>query len=416
MDQTLSLLSEIKLDVVMVGAEPLALLKAVLGFPPDRLSKAENIGFLDIAASKTELIIIRQGVLAFTRCFSMGGEAFTQAIAQKLEIDSDSAARLKRAISNEETVNDTLRSAALGAARPVLESMCTEILSCFRYFSSIFNRESVERLIMTGQEVGGLANPRLMKEQIGMPVTTWNPGLLDTGRQNEAPPSGLDPGFAPVIGLALESLKPSEHTVDFIPQEVFEQNQRRRSRFLRAAVMVLILLSMIVIQLISHNRKESLSTVRTLVKNRCNKIEEINVAVQTLYQEEKALKEKNALLLRIRPRIRISRILAEVANASGEGVTLKQFKLTKFGDVGVGGRYADGEGMAGDRHPSFRIRIEGLARSSDDVSAFVEGLARSNAFSSIRDEGFQDVELKNVALKLFSLTLSVRGEVEDEVF
>ena len=77
-----------------------------------------------------------------------------QAIMDKLEIDQESAIRLKRAISLCEPINDTLRSAAYTAVRPVLNDMGTELLSCFRYFSSIFNREAVDRLTVAGLEVG----------------------------------------------------------------------------------------------------------------------------------------------------------------------------------------------------------------------------------------------------------------------
>ncbi len=415
-DRNLAILDALKLRAEMISAEPLGLLRAILHFPPEGVSTSGVFGFLDIAASKTELLIVRKGRLAFTRSLPMGGEMFTRAVAEKLGIDLQGAARLKAAISRNESINDTLRSAAMAAVRPVLDEMCTEILSCFRYFSAIFNRESVDRLVLSGQEVGGLVTPKFMESQTGVTATPWNPGELFSAWNDPGSGQAADFGFIPIVGLALEMLRPSETRVDFMPGEVLEGRSKTHSMAMRGVSLALLLFLMFVFLLITHQRREKLALVRTMVQGQCNLIDMKQVKALSLEEEEKTLENRRIQLLQTRPLVRTSRILAEVALAAGDRVTLRQLNLDKVVPQKTWNKTEARLQGGNNQSCSYLIHLKGLARTSNEVSAFVERLFASKAFSSIRDEGSDDEVMQELNLISFSLILMVGGRVDREVF
>ena len=166
---------------------------------------------------------------------------------------------------------------------------------------------------------------------------------------------------------------------------------------------------MFILQLITHQRKEKLSVMRTYVQNQINVIDEKTVRKEFLEAKIKDLEEQRMLLLHVRPNVRVSRILAEITRAAGEGITLNQFKLQKV--IQKKGRERSEKKGEGQKRSivTYQIHIEGLANNSDDVNFFVENLAATKAFSSINDEGFADEVMRELNLKSFSLTLMVGG-------
>lgn len=410
-DRYISILDGLGLVAVTIGAESLALMKALVRFPPPGYMMKGVAGFMNIAASKVELLVIRNGQLAFTRSLPMGGEMFTRAIVEKLEIEPPSAERLKRAFCSGEEINETLKAAVVSAFRPVMEGMCAEILSCFRYFSSIFNRETVNRLIIAGEEVGGIVTPQFMMSQLGMPVLPWNTSAL-SGYGSDASRDS-DSSFAPVIGLAIDILEPNDLSVDFMPEEVAHDRRRKKSMIMRTLSMLLLVLLLATLHLITFKRRQNLSEVLDLVNSRLEIIEMKRDVVDSLSEDEREFEEKRMLLRSVRPDIRVSRILADVALSSGEGITLRNMTMQTVSSERSSRQEAEnGADIPGNY---LSIRVEGLARSSLEVTDFKRKLNSTESFSMIRNEGFEDEVMGEDRFKRFRLSLTVGGDAY-EVF
>jgi type IV pilus assembly protein PilM len=413
-DLQLAVLDEVKLEGSFIGVEPVGLLRSLLRFPPPDFVWNEVTAFMNMGASKTDLIIIREGRLAFTRSLPVGGEKIVQAIAEKLETGAQSAARLKKAVSRKDQVNDTLKTAVLSAARPILEGLSSEVLSCFRYYASIFNREEVNRLVVAGQEVGGLVDPKLLEEQVGIPVTSWEPEIFDGSESSHALGRGFDSGFTAVIGTAIEALEPSELPVDFMPPEVVAHTQRKKSTMLRGSSLAMLVVLVFLFFFITHQRRQKLDEVREMIQSRSNMIDTKAMGIQALSHEVELLQAKHALLLSAYPEIRMSRVLGEIARSANEGIFIRKLTVDK---VRVLERGTDEEdGAQKQESTSYLIRIDALARSTEDMSAFVADLSMTGAFSSLFDEGFEDVSLEDWNLKSFTLSLTVGKGGKNEVF
>ncbi|MFH2000637.1 MAG: pilus assembly protein PilM [Planctomycetota bacterium] len=407
-DNHLAVLDGLNLSVCRIGAEPFGLMRSVLAFPPAEYSDEEVTGFLNIGASKTELVVIRDGHLVFSRSFPMGGEKFVNAISEKLELDTKSATRLKEGLSREEDINDTLKTAALSAVRPIVENLCSEILSCFRYYSSIFNRESVNRLIITGEEVGTIIVPEMLVDRLETPVHAWDPHVFFKPDRVLSMKKIFDSGFTPVIGIALDS---SDLGVDFMPSDVKEKRRQKKSTLLRVTSSVIFIMAMVILFAITQQRRLKLNQMREMVVSRCNLVEIKNVEVESLSNEEIKLAEKRTILEKVRPEVRVSRIVAEVARASGKGIYLKTFSMNKTKLVKP--RRNDGEAPQPDCD-LFMVRINGLARTMEDLVAFEEQLGFSKAFSTHKLNSFEDIAVGKRVLISFSMTLTLGMEEEYE--
>jgi Tfp pilus assembly PilM family ATPase len=408
-DHYIAILDRLGLVAVTIGAESLALMKALLRFPPPGYMLKGVAGFMNIAASKVELLVIRNGQLAFTRSLPMGGEMFTRAIVEKLEIDVPSAERLKRAICTGEEINETLRSAVVSAFRPVMEGMCAEILSCFRYFSSIFNRETVNRLIIAGEEVGGIVTPQFVMSQLGMPVLPWNTSVL-SGYGSDATRDS-DSSFAPIVGLAIDILEPNDLSVDFMPEDVVFERLQKKSMIMRTVSMLLLLFLLGTLHFITFKRRQNLSEVLDLVDSRLNLIEMKKDVIEGLKKEESAMKEDLMLLNSVKPEIRASRVLADVALSSGDGITLRHVTMQTVSPEPIIVPGEPGEEERTEVSASyFLIRVEGLARSSLDVTDFKHQLNSTESFSMIRNEGYEDEVVGEGRFKRFRLSLTVGGD------
>jgi len=417
LDRYITVMNHIGLKISVIGSEPLGLMRSYLAYPLPGLPPGGVTCFMNITSSRTELIIIRDGVLVFTRPLPIGMTSFTSAVADKLEIDVKSAARLTRAINAGEPLNDTLGSAALSAMRPVMEKIFSEITSSFRYFASIFNRESVDRMVLAGETAGSIIDHNDMSSRIGVPVHKWEAkGLFARGEAGTGS-SILDPAFIPCIGLATEALRDADSAVvDFMPTDVVEKRKSKRSRGMRVASIAALVLVMALIHIVTQQRAEKLRQISRMVYSRCSQIDMKNMSVQELKGEEKSLEEKLVQLNRIRPLARTSRIVAEVAKAAGDGITMREFMLYRTQDSTGRDQPVNERIDGGIRRPSFVIHVAGLARTSMDLSGFVEKLTRSKAFSSIRDEGYEDEMMREAAFKAFSLTLTVGGSRDGAVF
>ncbi|HET6383566.1 MAG TPA: type IV pilus assembly protein PilM [Armatimonadota bacterium] len=84
------------LEPVAVEVEPLAVARSITGFGEAARPLNDTVGIVNLGASSTELSVVTDGVLIFPRTISIGGDAFTKAIAENLGMRVDAAERLKR--------------------------------------------------------------------------------------------------------------------------------------------------------------------------------------------------------------------------------------------------------------------------------------------------------------------------------
>jgi type IV pilus assembly protein PilM len=201
----------------------------------DSTSNEEAVALINIGASATDISIVRNRKLSFTRTAPLGGIELTRGIATALNVSLSEAERIKvtegkaeaefelyaeseeldAAKQREKTVN-----AAVAAG---LEKLVGEIRRTFDYYISQPDGIGIGQIILSGGTSKLPGIDRFLEMKIGTSVVliqnypTWQ--MFTELRDNYA---DLLPFVTTCVGLALRGLPTVENTikVDFLPSEM----------------------------------------------------------------------------------------------------------------------------------------------------------------------------------------------------
>jgi len=132
---------------------------------PEAGSRATAL--VDVGASKTSVNVVRGGTSLFTREIHVGGDAFTTAIASRLNLKHGEAESLKRRPGAEQ---ERVRAAVV----PAVDDLAAEIRLSFDYFENQFDL-AIDEVLFSG---GGARLTGLLQDlgrSFGKPTTTWDP-------------------------------------------------------------------------------------------------------------------------------------------------------------------------------------------------------------------------------------------------
>ncbi|MCL0083048.1 pilus assembly protein PilM [Thermodesulfovibrionales bacterium] len=160
----------------------------------------DNIAVINIGARITNIVILQNGMPAFTRDYNIGSNYHTEELKRSLNISEEDAERLKMKSSSAGISPDDAQRIINSAS----DELCGEIYKEFEYFKSA--REiDIERVVLSGGTalIEGFSNT--MAERLGMQVEVIDPF------RNIKIPDKLDADYikeiAPIaavaIGLAL---------------------------------------------------------------------------------------------------------------------------------------------------------------------------------------------------------------------
>ena len=153
------------LNTVAVETELVALTRSLA--PPDR-----TVLLVDFGASSTNIAISKMGLLSFSRCIPIAGEAFTRAVSQGLGVTPEQAEEYKKTYGLTAT---QLEGKVKRVLDPVLALVVDEIKKAVSYYLTEEKGESPSSLIVSG---GTSAVPEIvtmLSKLIGMEVLVGNP-------------------------------------------------------------------------------------------------------------------------------------------------------------------------------------------------------------------------------------------------
>lgn len=155
---------------------------------------------VSIGVKTTDLAILRDGVLTFTRSISAGGEALTRSIAQKFGFEFTQAEEYKKAYGVEA---DKVEGKILASVKPILDTIIGEIKRAVAFYQQKYRDESIGTLLLNG---GTARLPGMvvhLTEQVGIETQLANPwvGITKDVRFNVL--DGEGPSFGIAVGLAL---------------------------------------------------------------------------------------------------------------------------------------------------------------------------------------------------------------------
>lgn len=187
----LALLSKAGVTPAVVDLESVALANAwEASRPPGR---PQVVGIVHIGARSTILNFLSGSELEFSREIPLGGWAFTQAVADRLQVDLAQAEGIK-----------CEPNARLPQVREALQTPWEEWHTQFRASRDFYENQfghALERLLMSGGSTRLAGFQESVQEATGLPVEVWNP-IQGLSVQGDFKP--FDEGtLAVAIGLAI---------------------------------------------------------------------------------------------------------------------------------------------------------------------------------------------------------------------
>lgn len=130
------------LEILAIDVNPLSILSAIrLNYPNDLIG---NLIYIDIGAVKTDITILKDGVLRFTRRMEMGGDQITRRMGEELKLSYDQAEQLKRekGMAGEE--------AAQALIKNEVDRFIVEIQRSVDYYRAQFREGIFKKIILMG--------------------------------------------------------------------------------------------------------------------------------------------------------------------------------------------------------------------------------------------------------------------------
>ncbi len=160
--------------------------------------RPEVVGLIHVGARGTILVFLQGSQLQFTRESAIGGNAFTQAIVEKLGLDPLEAEKIK---CQPQTQSAQVRM----ILQPVWEEWLTQCRVSFDFYENQFGHQ-IQRLLLSGGSARLAGFKEWIGEILGLPIEAWDPvGQLAT----EVDPQHLElhrSRLGVALGLAVREL------------------------------------------------------------------------------------------------------------------------------------------------------------------------------------------------------------------
>jgi|GEM_PF-2891790 len=410
-DGYLKIFNALNIIIERIDVEPFSIHKAFVELGPSAWTTKGATGVVNMGESKSEILIIRDGHVAFVRTIPVGMDRLTQSIASRMNVDKDGMSRILGAMCEGRKVDGIVQDAVRATVRSDLELLCSEILTCFRYFASQGEQQPVERVVFLGGIASQLIEKKFLEERLGLSVFFWKQDLMERSAEMpeyaDTPDVSIDDDYVSLAGLALSMVEENDSAVDFLPPEVSARRALKKTNKFRAVYLMLALFMMGTFYFKNEERLTVLEGINNRYMGRSNLIQMNSKEVDRLVQITSDFKVETDNLSETICPILPTRVLAEIVNAGNVGISLGRISASfsfKLRDATIGKRTQQVLDIS---RPIYYLNVEGFASSSDELSTYVSGLRNSNAFASVRDEGFWDVEVRGETLKQFNLKLVV---------
>mgnify|MGYP000079576937 CR=1 FL=1 len=194
--------------ISMAGLNPVALETEILAvgrnitFNNPQLS---NILVLTIGATTSEISILHNKVLVYTKSFAIGGNTFTRAIAQELGFELPQAEEYKKNYGLDET---KLEGKIAKTIYPLFNSLITEMEKTIVYFKEQYPTEEIKSSIICGGEAKLPGLVMAITKYLGLDTQISNPFEklnVDSNILSSLMPEA--PIYTVAVGLALKDIE-----------------------------------------------------------------------------------------------------------------------------------------------------------------------------------------------------------------
>ncbi|MFH1612404.1 MAG: type IV pilus assembly protein PilM [bacterium] len=157
----LEILNKLKLSPSIIDVDSFAVVNSYL---TNTTNKEGVVAFINLGANTTNIIILNNEELQFTRDIAMGSKEITQAISQEMKISYEEAENYKKT----QTVN-------LLSVNNILENLIMEIQRSIDYYKSSFYNMNVGKIILSGGGAKYKNIDRILNRKLNLFVEIINP-------------------------------------------------------------------------------------------------------------------------------------------------------------------------------------------------------------------------------------------------
>lgn len=164
-NKTLKVLKTAGLNTVGLETEIIAMARSLVP------SGGEMALVVDLGAEATDMAVVENGLVVFSRSISTAGEALTRAVASSLGLDPTQAEAYKKAYGVDPKKLEGKVSQAIG---PILDVVVKEIEKTVEYYRTETTK-TVRRVILSGGTAGLPEVVNLMASKLSMEIQVGDP-------------------------------------------------------------------------------------------------------------------------------------------------------------------------------------------------------------------------------------------------
>ncbi len=197
LDKYLAILELSELTAAAAETEIIATSRAIARSAPS----IKSMMIVSLGAQTTDLAIVRNGILAFTRSLSAGGDALTRALAQGLDFNETQAEEYKKTYGLQA---DKLEGKIVTAVKPIMDTVVNEIKRALAFYQEKYKDDHVQAVLLSGGTARLPGMVTYLAQTLGIEVQLGNPwvGIARDARFNVLTAEG--PNFCVAVGLALK--------------------------------------------------------------------------------------------------------------------------------------------------------------------------------------------------------------------
>jgi len=190
--------------ITQAGLEPLGIettIQALAHLEQLQDQKGASL-VLHTGSDTTDLGVVQEGLVRFTRNLSFGGNALSRAISENLKIPLPQAEEYKKSYGLED---QSLEGKITQSCEPLLHLLVSEIKRSVDFYSSKGYGDTIERLILSGGTASMPGMVAYLAERVGLEIELVDPfkNIVFSDKVDQKELSGLSSSLALPTGLAL---------------------------------------------------------------------------------------------------------------------------------------------------------------------------------------------------------------------
>lgn len=187
--------------VTLAGLTPLAVETELMGLARSLAPEGQTVLLCDFGARSTDIAVVKNAQLTFTRTIPTAGEAFTRAVAQSLGVELAQAEEYKRTYG---LSGSQLEGKVRGALDPVFRMVVDEMKKAIHFYQTEEKGEAPKSVILAGGTAGMPEAISLLSKLIGIEVVIGNPfAKVAVDAQVARTLMPYAPLYAIAVGLAM---------------------------------------------------------------------------------------------------------------------------------------------------------------------------------------------------------------------